>query len=115
MDDDPMNIQIVTSVLSMSGFLVDSAIDGRQAMPRMEELQPDAVILDLMMPGIDGFSVVEAVKKDKRLSHIPIIVVTAKELSAIERARLNGKIKALLQKGTFMDSDLLNDIRQALP
>lgn len=68
-----------------------------------------------MMPGLDGFDIVEAVKRDRRLSHIPIIVITAKELSAIESKRLSGKIEALLQKGTFMDSDLLSDIRQALP
>ena len=54
-------------------------------------------------------------KKDPFLKDVPIIVITAKELSAIERERLDGKIKALLQKGTFMDSDLLSDIRQALP
>ncbi len=54
-------------------------------------------------------------KADPALKDIPIIVITAKELSAIERERLNGKIKALLQKGSFMDSDLLTDIKQALP
>jgi CheY-like chemotaxis protein len=67
------------------------------------------------MPEMDGFGLVEALKADPFLQDIPIIVITAKELSAIERERLDGKIKALLQKGSFMDSDLLSDIRQALP
>jgi CheY-like chemotaxis protein len=58
---------------------------------------------------------VEAMKKERNLRDIPIIVITAKELSAIERAQLDGKIEALLQKGSFLDSDLLTDIRQALP
>ena len=67
------------------------------------------------MPGMDGFAIVEAMKADTILKDIPIIVITAKELTTIEWQRLNGKVKALLQKGSFMDSDLLNDIRQALP
>ncbi|MCB8966069.1 MAG: pyridoxal-phosphate dependent enzyme [Ardenticatenaceae bacterium] len=115
-EDNPDSARLIRRILQAQGdFHIDEAHDGKSGLQLIQQNQPNLVILDLMMPGIDGFSVVEAVKKDKRLSHIPIIVVTAKELSAIERARLNGKIKALLQKGTFMDSDLLNDIRQALP
>jgi CheY-like chemotaxis protein len=68
-----------------------------------------------MMPGLDGFGIVEEMKEDPSLKDTPIIVITAKELSTFERDRLNGKIKALLQKGSFMDSDLLTDIKQALP
>lgn len=75
-DDDPMNIQIVTSVLSLSGFLVDSAMDGRQALPKMEDLQPDAVLLDLMMPGRDGFELCRLIRVNPRLAKTSVIIVT---------------------------------------
>lgn len=115
-EDNPDSARLIRRILQAQGdFLIDEAHDGTSGLQLIQKTHPNLVILDLMMPGIDGFSIVEAVKRDRQLSHIPIIVVTAKELSAIERARLSGKIKALLQKGTFMDSDLLNDIRQALP
>ena len=67
------------------------------------------------MHGLDGFELVEKMKAEEKLKDIPIIVMTAKELSEEERRRLDGKIKGLLQKGSFMDSDLLGDIQQALP
>jgi CheY-like chemotaxis protein len=81
----------------------------------IKQTPPNLLILDLMMPGLDGFGVVKEMKKDATLCNVPIIVITAKELSTFERAELDGKIKALLQKGSFLDSDLLSDIKQALP
>ncbi|MGB5057367.1 MAG: response regulator, partial [Candidatus Promineifilaceae bacterium] len=89
--------------------------NGLDGLALIKQKRPNLVILDLMMPGLDGFAIVDAMKKESYLQDVPIIVITAKELSPIERERLDGKIKALLQKGSFMDSDLLSDIRQALP
>ncbi|MCA9970730.1 MAG: pyridoxal-phosphate dependent enzyme, partial [Anaerolineales bacterium] len=115
-EDNLDSARLIRRILQAQGdFLIEEAYDGLSGLNLIRQTQPNLVILDLMMPGLDGFGIVEAMKKDRALSHIPIIVITAKELSAIERERLGGKIRALLQKGTFMDSDLLNDIRQALP
>lgn len=115
-EDNPDATRLIRRILQAQGeFLIEEAYNGRDGLHLIQETRPNLVILDLMMPGLDGFSIVDAMKKDKRLQHIPIIVITAKELSAVEKARLSGKVKALLQKGAFMDSDLLNDIRQALP
>lgn len=115
-EDNPDAARLIRRILQAQGdFLIDEANDGVSGLNLIRETAPNLVILDLMMPGIDGFSIVEAMKETPQLRHIPIIVVTAKELSTIERDRLNGKIKALLQKGSFMDSDLLSDIRRALP
>jgi threonine synthase len=108
--------RLIRRILQAQGdFHIDEANSGVEGLQLIRQVRPNLVILDLMMPGMDGFAIVEAMKADRRLKDIPIIVITAKELSAIERQRLSGKIKALLQKGSFMDSDLLNDIRQALP
>jgi threonine synthase len=115
-EDNPDSARLIRRILQAQGdFLIDEAKDGSEGLYLIRQTRPNLVILDLMMPGIDGFTLVEAMKNEPGLRDIPIIVVTAKELSVIERQRLNGKIKGLLQKGAFMDSDLLNDIRQALP
>jgi threonine synthase len=108
--------RLLRRILQVQGeFIIEEAHNGIDGLRLIRENKPNLVILDLTMPGIDGFAIVEAMKADTILKEIPIIVITAKELTTIEWQRLNGKIKALLQKGSFMDSDLLNDIRQALP
>ena len=115
-EDNQDAARLIRRILQAQGdFLIDEAYDGKAGLELIQTIRPNLVILDLMMPKVDGFDIVEAMKANKQLKDIPIIVITAKELSAIERARLDGKIKALLQKGSFMDSDLLSDIRQALP
>lgn len=108
--------RLIRRILQAQGnFLIDEAHDGKAGLRLIQETRPNLVILDLMMPELDGFAVVEAMKSDPRLKEIPIIVITAKELTNDEKERLDGQIKALLQKGSFMDSDLLNDIQKALP
>lgn len=115
-EDNPDAARLIRRILQAQGdFLIDEASNGLDGLALVRQTQPNLVLLDLMMPGLDGFGLVEAMKQDAQLQHIPIIVITAKELSAIERERLDGKIRALLTKGSFMDSDLLSDIRQALP
>lgn len=108
--------RLIRRILQAQGdFLIDEAHDGQTGLRLIQETRPNLVILDLMMPELDGFGVVEAMKADPTLKETPIIVITAKELTEDERDRLDGQIKALLQKGSFMDSDLLNDIQKALP
>jgi threonine synthase len=108
--------RLMRRILQVQGeFIIDEVHNGIDGLRLIREHKPNLVILDLTMPGMDGFAIVEAMKADTILKEIPIIVITARDLTAIEWQRLNGKIKALLQKGSFMDSDLLNDIRQALP
>ena len=115
-EDNPDAARLIRRILQAQGdFLIDEANNGLDGLALIREKQPNLILLDLMMPGLDGFGLVETVKQDPLVQHIPIIVITAKELSAIERERLDGKIRALLTKGSFMDSDLLSDIRQALP
>jgi threonine synthase len=76
---------------------------------------PDLILLDLMMPGLDGFGVLEELKADEDLSKVPVIVITAKELTSAERKRLSGEIEALMEKGAFTDEDLLDEILKLTP
>jgi threonine synthase len=114
-EDNPDAMRLIRRILQAQGdIVVEEAQNGVEGLRLVQESRPNLVVLDLMMPGMDGFSVVEAMKADAELQTIPIIVVTAKELTAVEKRRLAGKIEGLLQKGSFMDQDLLADIRQAL-
>ncbi len=115
-EDNLDSARLIRRILQAQGeFLIQEAHDGESGLALVRRNRPDLLILDLMMPGLDGFHLIELMQADTTLRHIPIIVVTAKELTAIESQRLRGKIKGLLQKGAFMDSDLLNDIQRALP
>ena len=73
------------------------------------------VILDLMMPEVSGFEVAHALRDSKQTARIPILVLTAKDLSAEDRARLNGAVNAILAKASFSTSELLAELRRALP
>jgi adenylate cyclase len=77
-DDDPTNVELLRVRLSAQGYEVITAVDGEEALQRARELQPDLVLLDVMMPKLDGISVVKELKADVTLGFIPIILVTAK-------------------------------------
>ena len=76
--------------------------------------KPDLIILDLKMPDLDGFAVVEALKKDEETAAIPIIIASAKELTPQEQEFLTDQVEVFLRKGIFTDGELLNDVSQAL-
>jgi threonine synthase len=115
-EDNPDAARLIRRILQAQGdFLIEEAGNGVEGLELIRRTRPNLVVLDLMMSGLDGFGVVDAMKADDDLKNIPVIVVTAKELTAVEWRRLNGKIKGLLQKGSFMDLDLVTDINEALP
>jgi threonine synthase len=72
------------------------------------------IILDLMMPEMDGFSVLDSLKANPDTESIPVIVVTAKELTPKERERLQGQIHALMQKGEFMNDEFIEEINELI-
>jgi len=96
------------------GYQVTTAATGEEGLEAMQQQTPDLIILDLMLPGMDGFEVLARVKADERTRPIPIIVVTAKDLTPEEHALLNGQMAALLRKGLFRTEDLLADVARVL-
>jgi len=107
--------RLISRILKVRGnYEVHLANGGAEGVLLVERVKPDVVITDLMMPDIDGFSVINALKADSTTADIPIIVLTAKELTVQERERLSGQIRKVLQKGSFMDEDLLESIVKAL-
>ena len=115
LEDDQHAARLLRRILQARGdYQIFEAYDGRSGLELIRREEPDVILLDLMMPEVDGFGVLEALKDEEALSDIPVVVVTAKELTTSERLRLSGQIKMLLQKGTFTDEDLLEEILDAL-
>ncbi|MFQ6099768.1 MAG: pyridoxal-phosphate dependent enzyme [Anaerolineae bacterium] len=110
-EDDPKAALLLRRILQTRGeYRIFEAYDGVEGLELVRRERPDLILLDLMMPGMDGFAVLEALKADEDLSDVPVIVVTAKELTAAERQRLSGRIDKLMQKGSFTDEELLEEI-----
>ncbi len=99
---------------SYEGYEVIEAGSGQEAILLVRQRRPHIVVLDLMMPEMDGFAVLEALKADESTRSIPIIVVTAKELTERDRQVLNNRIEALIQKGVLRSEELLEDVATAL-
>jgi PAS domain S-box-containing protein len=97
-EDDPAVRKMTGDLLRAQGVHVTEAADGRAALAALEADRPDLVVLDLMLPEMDGFGVVEAVRARPDWGQLPILVVTAKDLTEGERRRLKGRIQALLAK-----------------
>ena len=111
-DDTEDARRLIRRILQSQGnYTLFEANDGRQALEMIRKDLPDLVILDLMMPELDGFGVLDQLKSDPQTASIPVIVVTAKELTPEEKIRLNGHIHKLMQKGEFMNDDLLDEVR----
>jgi len=104
-DQDPAILQL-KSILEPIGYTVDVARDGALALEYLEKRLPDGIILDLMMPEIDGFQVLDSIRSRPETSKIPVLILTAKDLTTRELNRLSANnIQLLIQKGDI-DKDL---------
>ncbi|MGC9356321.1 MAG: pyridoxal-phosphate dependent enzyme [Anaerolineae bacterium] len=114
-EDNPDAARLLRRILQTRGeFQITEAHTGEAGLNLIRETHPDLVLLDLMMPDMDGFAVLDHLKADEDLENVPVIVITAKELTLRERQQIQGQIQMLLQKGTFMDEDLLEGINALL-
>lgn len=114
-DDHPDVRRLIRRILqSQDNYTLFEAANGREAIELVKRERPHLIILDLMMPELDGFAVIDAIKADPAIADIPIIVVTAKELTSAEKNRLRGHIQSLMQKGDFMSDELLDEVRALL-
>jgi len=111
-DDSPDARRLIRRILQSQGnFTIHEAESGKQALALVEKEHPDLIILDLMMPEMDGFAVLDALKAKAETSEIPVIVSTAKELTPEEKNKLKGQIQALMQKGDFLSDEFLDEVR----
>jgi len=110
-EDDRASIHLVQRMLESQGCTVLTALDGAAALDILSKQTPDVILLDLLLPERDGFSVAEELRKDPRWQQIPILVVTGKQLEATDHARLQGHVEKILQKGSYTKADLLRTLR----
>jgi CheY-like chemotaxis protein/anti-sigma regulatory factor (Ser/Thr protein kinase) len=113
-DDDTDTLQLVSELLQQANCDAVIAQNGREAMEVLRSTNCDAVILDLLMPEMDGFEVLDAMKRDEHLREIPVFVVSAKELSGEERAWLEKNCQNLLKKERNWRQELLNSLEHTV-
>jgi PAS domain S-box-containing protein len=113
-DDDPVVLELMDAVLRPEGFEILKAADGGQGLQIARERNPALVVLDLLMPEMNGFEVVDEMHGSPKTAGIPIVVLTNRSLSREEKNRLNGRIMAIRQKSEFNRTDFVAQVRSLL-
>ncbi len=114
-DDDPDAHRIITACLQGQGVEINSVANGQEALVYLQQSPVDLILLDLMMPVMDGMTFLDAIRRDPRYQRLPVVVITAKELTAAERERLQSEKLRVLNKADVFDGALrrlLEDLLQ---
>jgi CheY-like chemotaxis protein len=110
-DDDPEVREMLVRTMERQDWTASTAEDGRAALDAVAAQKPDLILLDLMMPRMDGFEFVTELRKRQEWRAIPIIVITAKSLTNEDRQLLQGHVQKVLLKGDFSREQLLDELR----
>jgi PAS domain S-box-containing protein len=115
-DDDPKAVEVIAAFLPISEYTVVRAYGGAEAITLAGRLRPDLILLDLMMPDISGFAVVEALQRDMATANIPIVIVTAKHITELDRTALsNGDmVIEIVEKSAFNRTEFIAGVRRAI-
>jgi CheY-like chemotaxis protein len=113
-EDDPATREVLRRALEHEGWRVREAEHGRDGLDRLAERVPSAILLDLMMPEMDGFEFIAALRTRPSWRDVPIVVVTAKDLTDEDRSRLNGYVRAIVQKAGSTQDTFLAEVRELL-
>jgi PAS domain S-box-containing protein len=114
-EDDIGLRELTRRQLQKVGWAVVAAANGREALERLTGIAPAVILLDLMMPEMDGFTFLTALHQHEEWRSIPVIVTSAKTLTPEERLRLNGAVATIMQKGTYTCDALLHQVRALVP
>ncbi len=113
-EDDETTQDVIRQVLERDGWDVTVAENGRVALERLAEARPEAIVLDLIMPEMDGFAFLAEMRRHEEWRTIPVLIVTAMDLTEEDRRRLNSEVERILQKGLYSREALLAEIRDLL-
>ncbi|HEY0035589.1 MAG TPA: response regulator [Longimicrobium sp.] len=113
-EDDPATRAVMRNILAKEGWRMCEAVNGRAGLECMEAERPALILLDLMMPEMDGFEFADQVRRNPEWRNVPIVVVTAHDLSARDRQRLSGYVETILQKAGDSHESLLSRVRELL-
>jgi len=110
-EDEPSIRQMVRRVLEKEGWTVREAENGKAGLQAVAESKPAVILLDLMMPVMNGFDFVRELRKNKDWQEIPVVILTAKDLTVEDRQQLKGNVERVLQKGDYNREQLLGEVR----
>jgi signal transduction histidine kinase/CheY-like chemotaxis protein len=113
-EDDETTRAVVQQALERDGWAITPAENGRVALARLAEVRPDAILLDLLMPEMDGFEFLAELRRQVSGRDIPVLVLTAKDLTEEDRRRLNGEVERVIEKGAYGREELLQEVRRRL-
>ncbi len=112
-EDEYHIIKLISAILSKKGYEIDYCENGRDAIAKMHEFKPNLIIMDVMLPGIDGQTLVKQMAKDKELSHIPILIISSlKDVETLFRD--TSQIKSFMSK-PFQQDTLIEAVESILP
>lgn len=111
-EDDTASSELVRRLLERDGWTVDVAANGEEALRHVRQRRPALVVLDLMMPVMDGFSFSDQLRAEPGCEDIPVVVLTSKSLTSDDHRRLNGHVADILTKGAYQRGDLLQLVRK---
>jgi signal transduction histidine kinase/CheY-like chemotaxis protein/ligand-binding sensor domain-containing protein/protocatechuate 3,4-dioxygenase beta subunit len=114
-EDDAATREMLRRTLEKEGWQVTEAENGRLGIERLKASRPALILLDLMMPEMDGFGFMEELHRQPQCHHLPVIVITAKDLTAEDIQRLNGQVARILQKSSMTTEELVAEIRALVP
>ena len=113
-DDDPAEVDLIELYIDGLAGTFLRAMGGREGIEIARKELPDLIVLDLLMPDVSGFDVVDALHDDPTTSSIPILVVTSKTLTPEDRNQLNGFVSTIMEKGDFDAGRFAVEIRRAM-
>ena len=113
-DNEPETVRLIGNVLKEAGYQVTTGYNSKDAIQSIQNVRPDLVVLNLTMPEVSGFDVLEYLKTVEGVRNIPLIVLTHKDLTEKEIHDLNGRIQGILNKGILKKEDLLNELKNTI-
>jgi signal transduction histidine kinase/CheY-like chemotaxis protein/HAMP domain-containing protein len=113
-DDDPQVIDLVRQLLEDEPYEIMAATDGQEALEVIADQPPHVILLDLLMPRMDGFMVIEHLQRDPQSRQIPVIVLTAKTLTALDQVMLEQSVQTVIQKRGLERETLIQELRALL-
>ncbi|MDM8569457.1 response regulator, partial [Thiotrichales bacterium HSG1] len=113
-EDDPDTCDILNRQLNKAGWRIAIANNGQAALEMLKLEMPDLVLTDLMMPEADGFQLIDSIRNTPEWQHIPVVVLTAKDLTPNEQQHLQNRVSHVFQKGAYNREALLNELSHAI-
>lgn len=113
-EDDPATREMLRRIPVKAGWSVALAENGKVGLDRVKAKAPALILLDLMMPEMDGFEFMGELRGQKNWRSIPVIVITAKDLTDEDRQRLNGQVERIIEKNGYRPEELIEEVRKTM-